>query len=193
MLVAVDSGADASHTPPTTPEALARLVARRAEFLSFLERRMGSREAAEELLQEAFVKGIERSGTIRDGESAVAWFYRLLRNAVVDRARRRAAADRSLERLSNELADAVHLDASLQQSVCACVSGLVDTLKPDYASALRAVDIDGRSVGDFAQDAGITSNNAAVRLHRARAALGERLRTFCGACATHGCVDCCCV
>jgi RNA polymerase sigma factor (sigma-70 family) len=181
-----------SHEP-ISPDTLARLVANRAGFLAFLERRVGSRELAEELLQDAFVRGIERGGAIRDGESAVAWFYRLLRNAVVDHARRRAATDRSLQRWADELSDAVHLDESLQQTVCACVSRLVDTLTPDHAAALRAVDVEGKSVRDFAQQAGITPNNAAVRLHRARAALGERLRTSSGTCATHGCLDCCCV
>jgi RNA polymerase sigma-70 factor (ECF subfamily) len=130
---------------------------------------------------------------IREGESAVAWFYRLLRNAVVDHARRRAAADRSLQRWADELSNTVQVDESLQQTVCACVSQLVDTLKPEYAAALRAVDVEGKSVSVFAQESGITPNNAAVRLHRARAGLGERLRTSCGTCATHGCLDCSCV
>ena len=37
-----------------------------------------------EILQSAFVTGIEKQKTIQDGESVVAWFYRVLRNAVID-------------------------------------------------------------------------------------------------------------
>jgi RNA polymerase sigma-70 factor (ECF subfamily) len=84
------------------------------------------------------------------------------------------------------------MDESLQQTVCACVSQLAETLKPGYAEALRAVDVQGKPVSLFAKEAGIMPNNVAVRLHRARAALGERLRASCGSCATHGCLDCTC-
>lgn len=39
---------------------------------------------------------------------------------------------------------------------------------------------------------GITTNNATVRLHRARRALKRELERSCGICATHGCLDCTC-
>jgi RNA polymerase sigma-70 factor (ECF subfamily) len=54
------------------------------EILKLLEPRVGNYAAAEEVLQDAFVKGLEHAGDIHDGESAVAWFYRLLRNALID-------------------------------------------------------------------------------------------------------------
>ena len=71
------------------PAVLAALVANRARFLAFLERRVGRRDVAEEILQDAFVRGLARGRTLREDESAIAWFYRLLRNAIVDRARAR--------------------------------------------------------------------------------------------------------
>ena len=37
-----------------------------------------------------------------------------------------------------------------------------------------------------------SSNNAAVRVFRAREALRKQVARACGACATHGCVDCTC-
>lgn len=182
------------HRELISPESLKLLVASHAEFLSFLEGRVGSRELAEELLQQAFVRGIERGGAIHDDESAVAWFYRLLRNAVVDHARRSGAADRALHRLAQELATSQPVDESLHRTVCACVSKLASSLKPEYAAALQAVDVEGTAVGEFAKQVGITANNAAVRLHRARAALGEQVRASCGACASDGaCLDCSCV
>jgi RNA polymerase sigma-70 factor (ECF subfamily) len=178
---------------PISPEALKLLVESHAEFLAFLERRVGSRELAEELLQQAYVRGIERGGAIDDDGSAVAWFYRLLRNALVDHARRNDAASRALHRWADELASSPQVDESLHRTVCACVSKLLVTLRPEYAAALQAIELEGKKLGEFANQVGITPNNAAVRLHRARAALGERLRTSCGTCATHGCLDCTCV
>ena len=47
-------------------------------------------------------------------------------------------------------------------------------------------------VRDFASEIGITPNNAAVRVFRARETLRKRVVHWCGACAERGCVDCSC-
>ncbi|MBM3279987.1 MAG: hypothetical protein FJY95_18220 [Candidatus Handelsmanbacteria bacterium] len=73
------------------PHLVETLVERHQQFLGFLEKRVGDRAAAEDLLQAAYLKSMEREGQLRDQESAVAWFYRLLRNAVVDHYRRKGA------------------------------------------------------------------------------------------------------
>src|SRR4051794_13893898 len=61
---------------PGTDAVVARLLANHRRFLDFLTARVGRREDAEEILQEAFVRGLQKAGEIRDDESAVAWFYR---------------------------------------------------------------------------------------------------------------------
>ena len=65
-------------------------------------------------------------------------------------------------------------------------------LKPEYRDALRIVDVEEGKLKDLAQQSGITAENAAVRIHRARAALRRRIEQACGTCAVHGCVDCSC-
>lgn len=173
------------------PAVVAELVASHRRFLAFLERRVGSRALADDILQEAFVRGLDRGG-LRDEESVIAWFYRVLRNAVVDHHRRHAAAARGLERLATELADHHEPGPDVHDAVCACVRDLAATLKPEYATALRRVEIDGAAVKEFAEEAGISSGNAAVRVFRAREALRQRVRRACGTCAEHGCLDCTC-
>jgi RNA polymerase sigma-70 factor (ECF subfamily) len=173
-------------------DVVATLVAHHERFREFLERRLGSRAEAEEVLQAAFVKGVERGGELRDGESAVAWFYRLLRNAVVDFYRHRDAQQRALDQHGRETAATTEPDADLHDAVCQCVYGLIPTLKPEYAYILRAVEMDGEAVATVAGRLGITSGNASVRLHRARQALRQRLEASCGTCTEHGCLDCTC-
>ena len=175
-----------------TGEAVVRaLVGNHRQFLGFLERRVGSRAVAEELLQSAFVKTLEKGGALRDGEGAVTWFYRLLRNALVDHYRKQAAEGRALEREAREATEATE-DPELKTAVCACVGELLPTLKPEYADLVRKVDLEERAVPDVAREAGITANNAGVRLHRARQALKKQLERSCGTCASHGCLDCSC-
>jgi len=72
------------------------------------------------------------------------------------------------------------------------VASLAETLKPEYAVALRRVEVDGATLRAFAEEQGITPNNAGVRLHRARLALRRQVAKSCGTCATHGCLDCQC-
>ncbi len=179
------------HDP--TPDVIARLAESHARFLAFVQRRVRSREVAEEILQQAFVRALERGETLRAEESATAWFYRLLRNALVDHHRRNGAEHRGLEAAARQPEpEGASADAELMQTVCECVHDLLDTLKPEYADAVRRVDLAEQSVAHYAQHAGITSNNAGVRLHRAREALFKSLVKSCGTCATHGCLDCQC-
>jgi RNA polymerase sigma-70 factor (ECF subfamily) len=178
---------------PSAPEPLDVLVANHRRFLAFLEKRTGSREDAEEILQSAFVRAIEKGGTIRDGESVVAWFYRLLRNAIADHWRRRATERRAVElhaRDAKEADDAP--DPALERVVCACVKELVPLLKPEYAALIERVDLRDEEVGRAGRTLGISAGNARVRLHRARTALRREVARACGTCADHGCTDCSC-
>ena len=179
-------------SPSLSPAAIQRLVDSHRQFLAFLQARVESRAVAEDILQSAFVRGLERGADVRDEESAVAWFYRVLRNAVIDYYRHRAATGRALEGWGKEFVTEEAPQAELKQEICQCVSGLLETLKPDYQTALRIVDLEEGSLQDLAKEAGITSGNAAVRVHRAREALRKQVRTVCGSCAEHGCLDCHC-
>jgi len=167
------------------------LVDNHQRFLAFLERRAGSREIAEDILQDGFVRALERADTLRAEESAVAWFYRLLRNALVDHYRRADREGRALDAAALEPQETED-DAELRETICACVRELLDTLKPEYRDALRRVEMDGEKVDAFAREVGISATNASVRLHRAREALRRRLLETCGTCVTHGCRECAC-
>jgi DNA-directed RNA polymerase specialized sigma24 family protein len=72
------------------------------------------------------------------------------------------------------------------------MTAVLHRLKPEYADIVRAVELDERSIAHVANERGLTTNNATVRLHRARAALRRRLVEVCGACSEHGCLDCTC-
>ncbi len=167
------------------------LVENHRAFLRFLERRLGHRDVAEDVLQDAFVRTAGRLDDVPE-EALVAWFYRVLRNAVIDRHRRGQTEARALAGLAHELADAAEPPPEVRQEICACVGRLAATLKPEYAAALSAVDVQGTPVKAFADAAGLTASNAGVRLFRARAALRRRVTESCGSCAEHGCFDCSC-
>ena len=165
----------------------------RQQFLSFLRKRVRSDAEAEEILQNAYAKGLRKQGAIKDGESTVAWFYRLLRNTLIDHWRHRAVETKALEQYGRDLEGATgRADAALEKAVCQCVKKLAKTVKPEYGEALQKVDVEEMSVRDYAKQSGLSANNAAVRVHRARQSLKKRLMETCGSCAEHGCLDCSC-
>lgn len=180
-------------TPTTSSDPAAVLAAHHARFLAFLRRRVPSREIAEDLLQEAFVRGLTKAPVLASDESAVAWFYRVLRNAVTDHYRRAGAEARALERLAREVDPVAAEESPIFGEICQCVRDLVPGLKADYAAAIEAVDLAGVPVAAYAERAGISANNAGVRLHRARKALAARVHEVCDTCADHGCRQCECL
>ncbi|MBI4910066.1 MAG: sigma-70 family RNA polymerase sigma factor [Acidobacteria bacterium] len=167
-----------------------QLVESHRKFLAFLEKRVESREVAEDILQAAFVRGLESGAELREEENAVAWFYRILRNAVIDHYRQRGASARALETWGREFAE--RPEADVRGEICGCLGGLIDGLKAEYREALQVVDLGEGSLRELAERASITEGNAAVRVHRARAALRAAMVKCCGTCAEHGCVECGC-
>ena len=129
------------------------LVENHRAFLRFLERRVGDRALAEDLLQDAFTRNLDRLSDVPD-EGLVPWFYRVLRNAAIDRHRRKGAEERALAAFAQELADAAQPAEDLHREICACVGRLASTLKPEYAEVLQAVDVEDTPVKAFAETAG---------------------------------------
>src|SRR5579863_1360950 len=110
--------ADPEATGVLSPHALDQLIESRRRFLAFVQKRVSSPEAAEDILQSAFMKGIERGSTIHDEESVVAWFYRVLRNAIIDYYRHQGAADRVAEALARDVRTHVESDDAVKGEVC---------------------------------------------------------------------------
>ena len=200
-------------------DVLPALVENHRAFLRYLERRVGDRALAEDILQDAFAKLLARPDQAPTGDALVprrakrakkilstsqgaftgsqeakllGWFYRTLRNAAIDRFRRQGSADRALEAFARELETAETVAPETHEAVCQCISRLATTLKPDYADALQAIEVDGQPVKAYADTKGLTAANAAVRVFRARQALKRRVIESCGTCAEHGCLNCTC-
>lgn len=179
-------------TEPTTANEISVLLENHRAFLRFLERRVDDRDTAEDILQDAFTKVLARPEVAPDGEAVVPWFYRLLRNAVIDRYRRGGTAAKALELFARELEHQESAPPDVEAEICACVARLAATLKPEYADAIQQIDVEGVPVKAFAERNNLSPNNAGVRVFRARDALKKRVTESCGVCAEHGCVNCTC-
>jgi len=170
------------------------LVESRRQILSFLQRRLGSSEAAEDVLQAFMLRAIERSTQLRDVRSVRGWLSRILATTIVDH-QRRSTRRRQREAVMhpNDIeALEIEADEELDEAVCNCLYKLLPTLKADYAEVIWRVDLLGEPRDRVAASLGLTLNNVAVRLHRGRQALKKRLEEMCLTCPIHGFLDCRC-
>ena len=170
------------------------LAESRRHILNFLQRRLGSSEAAEDVLQEFMLRAIERSTQLRDVRSVRGWLSRILATTIVDH-QRRSTRRRQREAVMhpNDIeALEIEADEELDEAVCNCLYKLLPTLKPDYAEVIWRVDLLGEPRDRVAASLGLTLNNVAVRLHRGRQALKKRLEEMCLTCPIHGFLDCRC-
>ena len=167
-----------------------------AAFRDFIKRRVPSADIAEDLLQQSLLKAVEQVHTVRNEDSIVPWFYRLLRHAIIDYYRAHAADERKNESFFTALiATQADREPSLDETpaeVCACLARLLPALRPAYADVLERIDLKGEAIQSVAQDLKTTTNNVTVRLHRARQALRSSLEQACGLCTKHGCLNCTC-
>ena len=136
-----------------------QLLEQRSAFLCFLTAKVGA-AAAEDILQFCYLKLIEKGPQLQKAESVVSWFYTVLRHATVDYYRRNATRDRAHQQFAVEAP--VSYETELKANICQCLAGVLKTLKAEYRDALQAVDLNGRSVAEYANSEGTTPNNVGV-------------------------------
>lgn len=183
-------------TYPLLHDLTHRLLAQQSAFRAFLRKRLSDDGLVEDLLQQSLMKAVERGHELKKSESAVGWFYRILRNAVADYYRTYAADNRKVEGLLQEMVasgeDKTPALDEIRPAVCACLGTLLEEIRPTYADLIRRIDLEGESPAAMAKDLRVTPNNLTVRLHRARQALKAKLEQACGICTKHGCLNCTC-
>lgn len=172
----------------------ATLSTNRNAFLGFLVKRLGNRTDAEDVLQEFCVRVLARKDQLRDVDRMDAWLYTVLRSTLNDHYRKLGRSRRLKDAAAREAQSAVVADDPVEDMdvICSCVKGLVTELRPGDAELIRRIDIDDDDRSTVAADLGLKPGTLNVRLHRARAALGDALLAHCGPCCRHGFDDCSC-
>ena len=185
--------------PPTTfaRKEISTLIAERARFHRFIAARIGNAADADDLLQESLMRAIARAETLERGERVIAWFYRIIRNAIADYYRGKQRERRQVGRLLGEVApineNSEHSGPpDWEKVLCACFRGLLPTMKPRYSELIRRIDLDGEDKGKVARELKMKPGTLDVALHRARYALRDRLEVMCGACSRESCLACDC-
>jgi len=157
-------------------ERYAVLVERyRDRYARYAARMLGSADAAEDAVQDAFVRAYDQLAQCKDPDKFVGWFFLILRN--------RCFAERRRNRTSAplEAADAVAAadrtdgGAELAEQRRALQLALLE-LTPDQREVFVLKHVEGLSYGEIAERLSTSVPSLKMRMHRAYDRLREQLR-----------------
>jgi RNA polymerase sigma-70 factor (ECF subfamily) len=156
-------------------DAFAELVRRHRDRLwAVALRTLGNPEDAADALQDALLSAYRAAATFRGGSAVTTWLHRIVVNACLDLARRKAV--RPTQPLRDEPAAAATApDAIAGRETSLAVTAALRTLPFDQAAAVVLVDVEGYSVAEVAQMLDVPSGTVKSRCARARARLAEQL------------------
>jgi RNA polymerase sigma-70 factor, ECF subfamily len=136
----------------------------------------GSREEAEDLVQETFARVLRKPRTL-SADDDIGYLQRALRNTFVSTRRtasRRPQTEPRSDRL--ELVEdprAVRAEAGAE---AAEVYAAISVLPDDFRDALVTIDVVGLSYREAARELGVRETTITTRVHRARRRVADTLR-----------------
>jgi RNA polymerase sigma-70 factor, ECF subfamily len=157
-------------TRPGEAALTALYEAHRAELLGFLVRMTRDREAAEDLLQETFVRLIREARAGRMPDDVRPWLYRVAANAAISRSRHGAVWTRLVPRLVDHREPAVPDREYLRTERDAELHGALASLPVDGRAALLLA-AHGFSGHQIAASIGRTEGATRTLMSRSRAQL----------------------
>lgn len=162
-------------------QAYAGLVNRYQNYVFTLVLRMiKSREDAEEVAQDVFIKAYRSLSSFRGEARFSTWLYTIVHTTCITFLRKKRIDVQSLDNEGVfEVADSHDsgFKANLveQKSRTAMVNQAIDLLGPDDAQIITLFYKGEQSLEEIAKLLGLETNTAKVRLHRARTRLKEKM------------------
>ena len=165
-------------------QAYAGLVSRYQSYVFTLALRVvKSREDAEEVAQDSFIKAYKYLADFKGASKFSTWLYTIVNNTAISFLRKKKVEIHSLDNEKVfEVADSKEsgMGANMieQKSKMAMVNQAISMLNPDDAQIITLFYKAEQSLDETAQILGIEINAAKVRLYRARTRLKEKMETY---------------
>jgi RNA polymerase sigma-70 factor (ECF subfamily) len=163
---------------PNQPSTEAIWTHLSSDLRRFIRRRVADEHAADDLLQETFVRVHRNIGTLQEVDRLAAWVYRIARNVIHDHHRKATHS-------TVALADADPTDDAedhLSQLRCRCADWLdemIRSLPEGYREAVQLSEIEGLSQQEIADRLGLSLSGAKSRIQRGRGMLKGILEQCC--------------
>src|ERR1700722_13496186 len=158
---------------------------------NFIRKRVSDEADAEDILQDVFYELIEAYRLMKPIEQAGAWMFRVARNRIVDRFRRKKpVAFESVKDPDWESGDSLSLedllpspDAGPEAAYARSIlmeelDAAIDELPEDQREVFIAHEYDGISFKEISAETGVSVNTLLSRKHHAVVYLRRRLQTI---------------
>jgi RNA polymerase sigma-70 factor (ECF subfamily) len=157
-------------------ERYAQLVERyRDRYARYATRMLGSVDAAEDAVQDAFVRAFDQLAQCKEPDKFIGWFFLILRNRCFAE-RRRNRTSTSLEAADDVAAvDRADGGAETAEQRRALQHALLE-LTPDQREVFVLKHVEGLSYGEIAERLSTSIPSLKMRMHRAYDKLREQLR-----------------
>jgi len=147
-----------------------------AQLRSFIRGRVSDEDAAEDILQEVFIRIHAKMGTLRDMGKLESWVYQITRNAIIDHYR----THRTMVELPQTLASGDEADDDdVAASLALDVREMVEALPEPYRQALMLTYYEGLSQKELAKRLELSYSGAKSRVQRAREQVRDMLMICC--------------
>ena len=142
---------------------------------AYVRRRLDDPDAAEDVLQEIFLRVHTHLADLRRPERLLPWLYRIARSAVVDHLRRRSP----VVELSEDLPEDESAVDDISRHIARGLGHMVDELPEPYRMAVRLSELEGWTQARVAQHLGLSLSGAKSRVQRGRRLLHKILTDCC--------------
>jgi len=146
-----------------------------AELRGFLRRRAGDAAAADDLLQELFLRALRQPDGLCGIDNPRAWLFHAARNLLIDRLR---LTKEQVPLPDDLVAEPAGIPAPVED-LSLCLPRVLTELSPQDREAITLCDIEGMTQQAYADRLGIGLPAAKARIQRARQRLRAQLVASC--------------
>jgi RNA polymerase sigma-70 factor, ECF subfamily len=146
-----------------------------SKLYHFIVGRISDPDAAEDILQDVYLKIHSNIDNLRESDRLQSWIYQITRNAITDYYRRVRPQDELSESLISPLDD----EPGALSELTAPVKGMLNCLPENYRQALELTELQGLSQVELATRLNISVSGAKSRVQRAREKLKKAFLDCC--------------
>ncbi len=156
-------------------ETTARLYRKFSDRLrQFIRRRIADDAAADDILQDVFLRIHSRIETLRDRDKIESWIFQITRNAISDHYRNLKATVEPSENIA-----AAEDEQTPARALASGLAEMIQSLPEHYREALQLTEEHGIKQRELAKRLGVSVSGAKSRVQRARARLRDLLMECC--------------
>jgi len=147
-----------------------------ARLLKFIRSRVEDEAAAEDILQDVFLRIHTNIDTLSDDGRLESWVFQIARNAIIDHYRRR----RELAEIPETIpAEDEFIEPDAADVLASSMRTMVEELPEPYRQALLLTEYQGLTQAELAERLGIALSGAKSRVQRARQRIKDDLLACC--------------